>query len=304
MSMENRHEYLGSSEVAAVLGLSPYQSPMDVWNSKKLRETIPDNPYMYWGRTLEPIVGQEFAKRNNVTLIDAQREYRDDPIRTHIDFWIEEWNCPLEIKTSSAFTAPWLDGVPTHYYTQCQVQMKLTNSDKAYVALLKGGNDYSEHIVKRMLDNELDMMMKSVKLWWKNYIVGNNRPPLQTIDEINALFPKARDGDSIVISNDDVGVAVENAIAKLHEATATIKEAENTAEDNKAIIKAYMGEHAQLIDRHGETAATWKNVNRRPKVNWKNAITEEMGEEWCKTFIDKHEEKQDPYRAFRLPKVG
>jgi putative phage-type endonuclease len=51
-----------ASEIAGVLGISPWQSPFSLYWSKRLDWHIDDNPYMRWGRLLESVIGDEFAR--------------------------------------------------------------------------------------------------------------------------------------------------------------------------------------------------------------------------------------------------
>ena len=55
---EDRNTYLGASDMAAVAGVHPYATALDVFASKTgLVPPIPDNPRMRVGRKLErPVV--------------------------------------------------------------------------------------------------------------------------------------------------------------------------------------------------------------------------------------------------------
>lgn len=54
---------LGGSEIAAVVGLSPWESPYALWQRKAGR--IPpqtETPSMGWGKRLEPVIAQAFCE--------------------------------------------------------------------------------------------------------------------------------------------------------------------------------------------------------------------------------------------------
>lgn len=60
----NRHKGIGGSDVAAILGLSPYKSAFELWQDKTLRGEIGDHeetPLTHWGTLLEPVVRQEWS---------------------------------------------------------------------------------------------------------------------------------------------------------------------------------------------------------------------------------------------------
>lgn len=59
-----RNSGIGGSDVATILGLNPYKTPLELYLSKVNNEhnDMPSES-AYWGSTLENIVAQEFAKR-------------------------------------------------------------------------------------------------------------------------------------------------------------------------------------------------------------------------------------------------
>ena len=64
----NRAEWLklrqigiGGSDVAALLGISKWRTPLDVYRSKVEEPEEVDNASMEWGRRLEPVIRQKYA---------------------------------------------------------------------------------------------------------------------------------------------------------------------------------------------------------------------------------------------------
>jgi putative phage-type endonuclease len=49
-----------ASEIAAILGISPWHSPFSLYWAKRMGWRTDDNPYMKWGRLFEGIIGEEF----------------------------------------------------------------------------------------------------------------------------------------------------------------------------------------------------------------------------------------------------
>ena len=60
--LNERRSGIGGSDAAAVMGLNPWKSPLDVYLDKtgQLMES-PDNPALYWGRVLEEVVAREYS---------------------------------------------------------------------------------------------------------------------------------------------------------------------------------------------------------------------------------------------------
>ena len=67
----NREEFLarrkaglGGSDIAAIVGISPWSTPRDIYLDKKgLAAPEQETDAMYWGTTLEDIVAREYSKR-------------------------------------------------------------------------------------------------------------------------------------------------------------------------------------------------------------------------------------------------
>ena len=146
---------LGGSDMAAVLGLSPWRSPIDVWLDKT-SDTVEkkESEPMYWGNVLEEVVAQEFAKRsgykvrnNNFTLQSEEYPY----LLANIDREIVGLDAGLECKTANAFKANEWDGdnVPDAYYIQCQHYMAVTGKSSWWIACLVGGNIFHYKEIKR-----------------------------------------------------------------------------------------------------------------------------------------------------------
>ena len=76
--LEIRRHGIGGSDVAAVLGLSPWCTPVQVWQDKTGQgEKQPETPSMYWGKQLEDLVAKEFQRRMGMKVQRVNRVIRD-----------------------------------------------------------------------------------------------------------------------------------------------------------------------------------------------------------------------------------
>lgn len=160
---------IGSSEIAAVLGLSPWESPFSLWHRKagNVPADIDDNDSMEWGRRLEPVIAAKFADEHPELVITncgtyhaADRPWqRANPDRMVYD--AGEWLEPavpgapvavLEIKnvrTRDGWGEPGTDEVPIYYRTQVLWQLDVMGVDVGHMAVLIGGSDYREYVIER-----------------------------------------------------------------------------------------------------------------------------------------------------------
>lgn len=60
--LNERKKGIGGSDASALCGLSPYKTPLQLWEEKRgLLGQKEDNEAMLWGRTLEPVIRQRYS---------------------------------------------------------------------------------------------------------------------------------------------------------------------------------------------------------------------------------------------------
>ena len=68
--LKQRQAGIGGSDVAPILGISKWRTPLDVYNDKTsdiFEEE--DNSSMIWGRRLEPVIRQAYADETGANVI-------------------------------------------------------------------------------------------------------------------------------------------------------------------------------------------------------------------------------------------
>ena len=67
--LQERSKGIGGSDVATVLGLNPYKTPLSLWEEKTGKtKGSPAGEAAYWGTTLEDVVAKEFSKRTGMKI--------------------------------------------------------------------------------------------------------------------------------------------------------------------------------------------------------------------------------------------
>lgn len=139
-----------ATEIAAVIGLSPWQSRFSLWHKKAGLPSPPfePNPAMEWGIRLEDAIASKYADEHPELTITTTGTWR------HRD---REWQRAtpdriaddrlLEVKTSPMGDG-WDDGVPVYYQCQIQWQMDVLGYQRTDVAVLVSGHDYREYTVE------------------------------------------------------------------------------------------------------------------------------------------------------------
>ncbi|MFF1348458.1 YqaJ viral recombinase family protein [Streptomyces sp. NPDC058322] len=175
-----------ATEIAAVMGLSPWASRFSLWHKKAGLPTPPfeGNPAVEWGNRLEPVVAKKFADehpelelRTTGTWRHRDRDWqRATPDRIAQDRLVE-------VKTSP-FGDGWgpsgSDEIPIYYRCQVQWQLDTLGLDVCHVALLVSGHDYREYVVEYD-ETDARVMREAAERFLDNVRQGN-RPPIDGAD--------------------------------------------------------------------------------------------------------------------------
>ena len=137
--LEARKDGLGASDAAALLGLSPWKTNVQLWEEKcglVIPEDIGDKPYVRYGNDAEPLLRSFFALDHPEYRVSFTPykiiKHQDLPFITCTpDGELEEIATGrlggLEIKTTEILSSTgwthWKGRIPTEYYAQVCQQM-------------------------------------------------------------------------------------------------------------------------------------------------------------------------------------
>ena len=267
--LRERKNYLGGTDLAAICGLSPYRTALDVYLDKTSDDIAENtNSAMRWGTLLEDVIAKEYAQ---VTGYDVEVEpntiYHPEYkfLAANIDRWVDRWvnngTHILECKTTSFLKAKeWgdlgTDQIPESYLVQVAYYAAICDVPKVDIAVLIGGQDF--RIYTYMKNNNLeDKLIKIAYNFWYNHIEKRIPPKCINIKDTFNLFPQ---------SNNKEITAKEDILAKLEElkkTRASEEEIQKTIERLKVEIQEFMRDYDVLIDEKGNIVATWKNTAPR-----------------------------------------
>ena len=155
-----RSNGIGGSEVAAIIGKSPYESRFGLWHRKRgIIGEQTANAAMSWGTRLEPVICDVFAERHDMLDLVEAGTYRNDERPWQLanvdrllydDEFLPDPVGILEVKTASAFDSwEWgkagTEDVPPYYRAQVMWYLDTLGLSTAWLAVLIGGSDYREY---------------------------------------------------------------------------------------------------------------------------------------------------------------
>lgn len=276
--LKGRQAGIGGSEIAAIVGLSQYRTPTQVWESKinPVQDEETSQP-AYWGTVLEDVVAKEYAWRTGrkIQRLTSQMTHPDFPFAiANIDRAVinpeisgnVRWKNGrvttdrlLECKTANSFMdKQWgeagTDSVPDAYLIQCQWYMGVTGASICDLAVLIGGQDFRIYTILRDDDLINDLLLQGAAFW---ELVQSRTEP----DPVN--YPEcvkkwAKSDPALSVQADDLLI---NDLDKIQSIKAQVKELEAQEDALKARVLTAL-ESAETLTYKGVKVATCKTQLR------------------------------------------
>lgn len=292
--LEQRRNGVGGSDVAAIMGISKWSTPMRVW-MQKLRpdpnDDISDKPYVRFGTFMEPHIGAWYQSEHpdrEVRRVNAICQSIDRPwAQASLDFEVRDpdlgWGV-LEIKTAGN-DKDWQDGVPQYYLTQVIHYMSVTGRAFADVAVFfRDTCEFSEYRVMRD-EEDIDAVNDAVDDFWHNYVETGVMPDIMP-DDMSAYAFVTGSPDGEIVEDGDP--ETDEIIARYLDAS----EAERSARETK---RAASAELVQRIGNH-KGLSTMTSV-----VTW---TRKHMRRFDVKRFMDDHRDLYDLYCVDKIENGG
>jgi len=191
---ERRRQGIGGSDAAAIVELSPWKKPIDVF-CDKLGLTVPDqndNNQLRWGRLLEPVILSDFTLRTG-----RQTQPRQFFVNAtypwlvgNVDATIKGEETGMEIKTTMSgegWGSEGTDEIPIYYLAQCHHYMLVTGWKRWLVAVLIGGSIRKDYVIDKDPEGE-QMLFEAEHDFWHNHVLKREPPPVTSYSKEYALW--------------------------------------------------------------------------------------------------------------------
>lgn len=251
-----RMQYIGGSDIAAVLSQSRWKTPYRLWAEKTGKIIVPDLSNVEaveMGNRLEQFVADIFSDKTGKQVRRAPKMYRHPEypfLVANIDRLIVGGDELLECKTCSAYKLEeWENKIPREYVLQVIWYLGITGRKRGWIACLIGGQKFDYKPID--FDQELfDLMIEKALKFWD--MVKNDVPPMILPEDdttLAELYPTHTE-DLIEIQEMNDRIAYLQEI-KMHIDEMT-KEKREIETELKTLIKDKAG---VLTDRY---KITWK----------------------------------------------
>lgn len=279
--LAQRRKGIGGSDIAAVLGLSKWKTPYEVWKDKLgLSTPTPDNEAMLWGRELEPVIRQQYAERTGREVITPSKMlvHKEHPfLIANLDGFTTD-NRIVEIKTArlaNEWGEPGTDEVPIAYLLQVQHYMLVTGFEVADIAVLISGSDYRQYEIKA--DKELhDMLIDEAVQFWRCVETETPPAPVSYADAVSRYGKHSNAGEVTATAE------IEEHVQSIKSIKERIKELEQKEQEHRTEIMLALGEKDTLIDLEGNQLVTWRLA--KPTVRFDSKAFEAAHPELYKQF--------------------
>ena len=274
----DRSDRIGASEIAAVCGLDPFQTPMDVWLHKTNRVSRGETTEaMHFGTVLESVVADEFSRRRGKRLQRWGRGYtHGDHMIAHVDRRVVGERENVQCKTAN----PWADWIghpdlPPHYRLQIEQELLCSGDDTEHLACLVGGQQYRDWLDIHPNDNLKNAIQEAAEIFMVRNVKADTPPPPLEMEDFAKLYPRGDNGRYI-----DCPPNIRGVLKALVEAKADYKTLRKKVEDLSFEVKEAIGENAGFEGVEvGKPAVTWKATKRvnRDYVSLSEALATFVG---------------------------
>lgn len=275
---------LGGSDIGAILGLSPYRTPLDIW-LEKTGQVAPQESslQMRFGTMAEQFVADEYEATTGrrTQKFNAMLRHPAAPLIGHLDRLVIPDGAKiashkaeirtdrlLECKTANAFalgSGEWgesgTDLVPAAYLVQVATYMALSECEVADLACLFGNHDFRVYTIARDRELEASILAEAAQ-WWQRHVVEGVMPDPRTADEARRVWPAHIAGKRVVVD-----VAVVEAIKRRADLKKQITEIEKMIEPLEDRIFPAVADADEVVC-NGSVIATYRANKPSQRIDW------------------------------------
>lgn len=288
---ENREEWLkvrklgiGGSDIAGILGISPWNTAVDVWLDKTNQaQPAEENEAMWLGTVLEDAVAKRYAEETGTKVfnhrfieIDSENHLLGNVDRLvglavggmPAHKGIVRTKLGLEVKTSSQDV--W-DDLPAYYEAQVMTYMSLMPTIESFdvaVFFLGFKKDFKIYNVERD-DALIAAIRETAKEFWEKHVLTGIAPDASNEADCRAIWKRFSPGKIVVVGDD-----IAEKVARIKAYKLEIKEIDSTISELTTEVMSVMEDGEILQHEDGTKLCTWKNNKDSRRTDWKKTVAD------------------------------
>lgn len=244
--LQERKKGIGGSDASAILGFNPWKSAFELYIDKTSDEVEEiDNEAIHFGNVLEDVVADEFTRRTGKKVRRRNQTFvhpKHDFMIANIDRDVVGEKALLECKTTNAFNVDAWEGddIPPAYMCQIQHYMAVLDYDKAYIAVLIGGQKFVWKEIERD-DEFIELMIEQEKHFWEEHVQKEVPPEIDgspsASELLNKMYPEDN-GEMIMLESD----TAESLIEAIESIKSEVKEKQTLQKEYENKLKLMIGD--------------------------------------------------------------
>ena len=248
-----RSSHIGSSDIAAIAGLDKWKTPLDVWAEKTGR--IPpkeDNDTLWYGRKLEPVVGELFTRRTGMEVVRPCQVWQSNLYpwaSMSPDFMVlgaEGVLGLLETKAPRSYQKDqWAaDQAPDSAHVQLMWQLGLSGYNRGWCGAIVGGSVHDSYFPEFAYDDAIfQQLLEMGRKFYEENIVKDIAPEPDSRDTklLNSMFKPEEKTIDLPVEAEDLFMKWEELERVKKKTAKELKEIEEEAEKVKNGFKLLLG---------------------------------------------------------------
>lgn len=267
--LEERRKGVGGSDIAAILGLSPWKTAYQVYQEKRKEvDSWKGNEATEWGKRMEPAIRQWYSDQTgrSVRLPEKVMFHANYPFMlASLDGFTDDRRV-VEIKTarsSKGWGEPGTNEIPDYCALQVQHYMIVTGFEVTDVPVSLGGG--SPVLYEVPADKELqEMILDAAADFWQRVIDGNPPDAVTYADAVHRFGKSGAQGTVVAPP------ATHADVVWLRSVREQIAALEAKEEEIKGKLIIALGDAGDiLIDSSGQALLTYKLGKGQSRLDMK-----------------------------------
>lgn len=309
---------LGASEVAASIGLHPYQTPYDVYAVKTGdMQPFAGNDATRWGQLIEPAARTAYVEKTGYSLhVPPESLFHEEiewaratPDAIVVDQEYDEnhghWRHLVQIKNTGFWPGQqWKHGPPDHVTIQEQWEMFVTGLPRADVVVSLGGG-FPEIFTIHRDEKLIDDLVKAATKFWR-HVENRIPPPIDDTASCRDYWTKR--ASSTMAEGVVVPWALSESIAEEYRAAwGDEKRAKKRLETAKNAIRSLCGQAQADGIEATDGNIMWSRRSTAATTDWQGvarlvASAKGMPKDEFDTLVSSHTTRGRETRAITVPR--